>query len=144
MKKLLMLLSLTLAVSAFAAPQGDSEKSADMNITARVIDPLTVVAEPMEFGDIIKGSTATADADFTIKGEASQGITLTIDSIAKLTTTDGKELPISLSNVGNGVMSLNLDTDGNYVRNIIGTLNPTAATASGEYSGTITARVQYQ
>ncbi|MGL5989379.1 DUF4402 domain-containing protein [Cetobacterium sp.] len=144
MKKLLMLLSLTLAVSAFGAPQGDSQQSADMKITARVIDPLTVVAEPMQFGDIIKGTTANADSTFTIKGEPSQGITLTIDGINELSNANGDKLAIVLKGFVNGTVKTTLANDGNLVKKIEGSLTPDLNTVSGEYSGTLTARVQYQ
>ncbi|MGL5051816.1 MAG: DUF4402 domain-containing protein [Fusobacteriaceae bacterium] len=142
MKKLLMLLSLTLAVSAFGAPQGDSQQSADMEITARVIDPLTVVAEPMQFGDIIKGTTAEALGTFTIKGEPNQSMKFTIDSTASLKGPDNNTLAISFDGLDDLPTSVN--ADGKIIHSIKGILTPNANTVSGEYSGTLTARVQYQ
>lgn len=64
MKKLLILLSLTTAITAFAdapttlpaskAPQGNTEKSATMNIKATVIRPLNInKTGDMDFGKVI-------------------------------------------------------------------------------------------
>lgn len=142
MKKLLTLLSLTLSMTAFAAPQGNVASNDSMKVTARVIAPLTVVAQQMEFGDIIQGSTAEAESIFTIKGEPQQKIDFTITGIDKLVGENGAILPIVLEGINNLPTSIN--ESGTIVQNIKGIVNPTKETTTGDYVGYITARVQYQ
>ena len=149
MKKLLILLSLTTAMTAFAdtpttlpaskGPQGNAEKSATMNINATVIRPLTVEAENMEFGRVIQGTEATATAKYTIKGEPNQAITITIDKPTELTNPTNKvNLPITLTHNEPNV----LDNSGDASFDINGSITPSNKHL-GAYTGTIVATVIY-
>ncbi|MGL4999847.1 MAG: DUF4402 domain-containing protein [Cetobacterium sp.] len=141
MKKLLMLLSLTLAVSAFGAPQGNSEQSATMNISATVIKPLTIEKiTDMEFGSIIQGSKANATSGYSIKGEAGQSIAITIDSSVLLTHETTK------SSIIVGIRTSpphSLDKNGNATLSVDGFLETTSNQEIGKYNGTLVAKVQY-
>lgn len=138
MKKLITLLSLTMAMAAFGAPQGDVEKTGDMNITATVIKPLTVTAQPMAFNKVIQGATATAKANFTIKGESRENITVTIPET--VTLTNGKN---SLNVAITRTIPTNLGDAGEVTVPVNGSIETSNSTATGEYSGTLIARVQY-
>lgn len=150
MKKLLILLSLTTAITAFAdtpttlpaskAPQGNTEKSATMNINAMVIQPLKVSAEEMEFERVIQGTTATATGKYTIKGEPGQGIKVSIVTPDSLIGTKGTQrLPINLEyTLPNAV-----DHSGDASFNINGSISPSNEHL-GSYTGEIKVSVQYQ
>ncbi len=140
MKKLLTLLSLTLSMTAFAAPQGNTEKSANMQVIARVIKPLTIDATAMEFGDIIQGTTTTATGTYTITGQPNETFVFTIDRITELKNGDNS-LAISLDGLDD--IPTTIPESGNLTHVLRGTLSPTSDTVPGIYTGTITARIQY-
>lgn len=142
MKKLLILLSLTTAMTAFGAPQGNSEDSATMNINATVIKPLTITAKDMKFGTVIQGTRATATGEYTIDGEPGEKFEVTLSDLQSLKRTGSDDtLDISFANF---VIPHNLDGSGKASFNMVGTISPTNETLTGEYTGSITARVQYQ
>ena len=142
MKKLLTLLSLTMAITAFGTPQGNTEKTDTMTITATVISPLTIEkTQDMDFGNIIQGTRATATSGYIITGEKGQPITVTIDDSVLLSNQKTKtslvvgietDLPQSLDNNGNANVS------------VLGSLNIPNDQQVGTYTGTLVARVQYQ
>ncbi|MEG0300877.1 DUF4402 domain-containing protein [Cetobacterium sp.] len=142
MKKLITLLSLTMAMTAFGAtttpPQGNTEKSGDMNITATVITPLRVNAEPMVFGKVIQGTKATANANFTITGEKGENITV---NIPETVTLESDENTLNVAIARN--IPTNLGTTGTITVPVNGSIETNSSTATGEYSGTLTARVTY-
>ena len=141
MKKLLTLLSLTMAMTAFGAtaPQGNEEKPATMQINATVIRPLTVVASNMEFGRVIQGAEANATGRYTITGEPGQNIEITIVKPTELTSSTNKvNLPITLTHNEPSVLS----PTGDASFDIIGNITPSNKHL-GNYSGTITATVVY-
>lgn len=146
MKKLIALLSLTMAMTAFGAPQGDVEKTSDMRITATVITPLRVEAEAMKFNKVIKGANATAQAKFTITGEQGENIIVTIPNTATLTNTqdDTKTLNVTIAGGTDGQPTImNLD-DSKIELSMDGTIRTGEGTATGVYEGFLTAKVQYQ
>ncbi|MGL4672601.1 DUF4402 domain-containing protein [Cetobacterium sp.] len=141
MKKLLMLLSLTLATSTFASLQSNSEQSATMNINAIVIKPLTIekIAD-MEFGSIIQGNKANATSAYSIKGEAGQGITVTVDNSVLLQ----HENTNSTMTVGiRTAPPHSLNKDGNATLSVDGILETAQNQEVGKYTGTLVAKVQY-
>ncbi|MGL4671685.1 hypothetical protein [Cetobacterium sp.] len=144
MKKLLTLLSLTLSMTAFAAPQGNSEQSATMNINATVIKPLRIqVTQNMDFGTVIQGSSAEATGTYKITGEPGQGITINTTLPEGLTNNINKAiLPIAFNSITKNIEGLN--QNGEFYFNITGTIEPTEGTQIGNYTGEIIARVQYQ
>ncbi|MGL4538850.1 MAG: DUF4402 domain-containing protein [Cetobacterium sp.] len=140
MKKLLILLSLTTAMTAFGAPHGNSVESATMNINATVIRPLTVEAENMEFGRVIQGSEATATARYTITGEPGQPITIELSAPTELINkANNSKLPITLTYT----KPTQIANNGDASFDINGELTP-ETTHSGVYEGQVVARVQYQ
>ena len=140
MKKLLTLLSLTMAMTAFGAPQGNVETSHQMNINARVITPLTVNVTDMNFGNIIQNSNATANGTYTITGEPNQGIIFTLDKPEFLLSKgDSENLGIHLTHDD---LPTSVDPSGTTTINITGTLSPNS-THSGDYEGTIIGKIQY-
>ena len=139
MKKLLILLSLTTVMAAFGATLNDE---ATMNIKATVIKPLTITAKNMEFGTVIKGTSATATGQYTIDGEPGEKFEVTLSSLSSLKRTGSEDtLDISFDNF---VIPHNLDNTGKASFNMVGIINPTTETVTGVYTGSITARVQYQ
>lgn len=147
MKKLLGLTFVLTSMVALSAPQGSKDETATMNITATVIEPLTVEAQPMAFGRIIKGIEGKATSTFTITGEEGAQVNFMIPASTDLT-----------SKVGNKTMTVNFTTknDGNFKRN--GDGNGTLATGSnivtvtgtipntdqtGTFEGTLVATVRY-
>ncbi|MGL4671686.1 MAG: DUF4402 domain-containing protein [Cetobacterium sp.] len=144
MKKLLTLLSLTLSMTAFAAPQGNVEDKAEMKVIARVIKPLKVESTgDLDFGDIIQGASANASSGYEISGEVGQLITVTIDNNVTLTnksdSNDTIEVGIQYRDLPNAIAA-----SGTSLVAINGTLNTTSNQGLGVYEGTLTARVQYQ
>ncbi|MGL4987746.1 MAG: hypothetical protein ACRCZO_20340 [Cetobacterium sp.] len=146
MKKLLTLLSLALTVSAFGAPTGNKEESATMNVTATVIKPLTIkVTKDMAFGTIIQGTKADATGAYAVAGEPGATVDITTTLPKTLTNaTRSAGLDIDFEGLSEGKTSLTLNESGNLALNINGSINPTTDTPTGEYSGEIIARVQYQ
>ena len=140
MKKLLTLLSLTMAMTAFGTttPQGNEEKSATMNITATVIKPLTIEkTQDMTFGNIIQEKEAKATGRYRITGEPNQGITITVTPLQALTGANDS-LAIRLDST----LPTNIDESGDASFDIVGTITP-SSTNLGYYSGSITAKVVY-
>ncbi|WP_298065362.1 DUF4402 domain-containing protein [uncultured Cetobacterium sp.] len=142
MKKLLILLSLTTAITAFGAPHGNTEKAATMNVTATVIKPLTIVKTgDMDFGNIIQGTNTTADSGYTITGEKGQPIIITIDDSVSLSNAMSKTpLVVGIKTQ----LPNSLDKDGNAHVSVQGFLTVPNNQTVGTYTGTLTARVQYQ
>ncbi|MCQ9628454.1 DUF4402 domain-containing protein [Cetobacterium somerae] len=142
MKKLLILLSLTTAMTAFGAPHGNTEEAATMNVTATVIKPLTIVKTgDMDFGNIIQGTNTTTDSGYTITGEKGQPIIVTIDDSVLLSNEKAKtSLVVGIKTQ----LPKSLDTNGNANVSVQGFLNVPKEQHVGTYTGTLTARVQYQ
>ena len=132
MKKLLILLSLTTAMTAFGAPHGNTEEAATMNVTATVIKPLTIVKTgDMDFGNIIQGTNTTTDSGYTV----------TIDDSVLLSNEKAKtSLVVGIKTQ----LPKSLDTNGNANVSVQGFLNVPKEQHVGTYTGTLTARVQYQ
>ena len=141
MKKLITLLSLTMAMTAFGASQGNTENNENMTITAQVIQPLTVKADKnLDFGKIIQGNTATANSTFTITGEAKENITVIIPETVQLSNE------IAKSSLNVEIVSLlphNLGNSGSTIAGITGTIVTAADTPTGTYTGEFTAQVRY-
>ena len=131
-----------MAMTTFAAPHGNEEKSATMNITATVIKPLTIAKTgDMDFGNIIQGTTATADSGYTITGEKGQPIIVTIDNSVLLSNQKAKtSLAVGIKTQ----LPKSLDKDGNANVSVQGFLNVPKDQHVGTYTGTLVARVQYQ
>lgn len=142
MKKLLILLSLTTAMTAFGAPHGNTEEAATMNVTATVIKPLTIVKTgDMDFGNIIQGTNTTTDSGYTITGEKGQPIIVTIDDSVLLSNEKARtSLVVGIKTQ----LPKSLDTNGNANVSVQGFLNVPKEQHVGTYTGTLTARVQYQ
>lgn len=121
-------------------PQGNTEKSANMEVTARVIAPLTIDATAMEFGDIIQGAEATATGTYTITGQPGENFEFIITGITELTNGDNS-LAITLDGLDD--IPTTIPESGELIHTLKGTLNPTLTTVAGDYEGTITARIQY-
>ncbi|MEG0135555.1 MAG: DUF4402 domain-containing protein [Cetobacterium sp.] len=141
MKKLITLLSLTMAMTAFGvttAPQGNEEKTGDMNISAIIITPLTVRAGEMAFGRVIQGSEATATANFIIAGEKDENITVTIPETVTLTNGENT-LNVAIARD----IPTNLGTTGTITVPVNGSIVTSSSTTTGTYEGTLTATVRY-
>ncbi len=141
MKKLLILLSLTTAITTLGAPSGNSVNKGDMEITATVIKPLTVIATSMEFGQVIQGSKTTASSNYQITGEKGQPITIEIPNTVELASISGDTMvaTIEYRNLPNSI-----GESGSTNFNVYGDLKVASEQAVGNYTGTLTARVQYQ
>ena len=127
---------------AFATtPQGNTLKSTSMNVSARVIAPLTINATPMEFGDIIKGTEATAEGTYTITGENNQLFTFSITPITHL-TNGSHTLTIELDGIND--LPDRITNGDTLTHTLTGTLRPSETTVAGTYTGTITATIIYQ
>ncbi|MGL5314296.1 MAG: DUF4402 domain-containing protein [Peptostreptococcaceae bacterium] len=142
MKKLLTLLSLTLSMTAFAAPQGNDDVNGNMNVTARVIAPLTITQTgDLAFGNIIKGKSADATSSYSITGEGGAGINFTISETLELThdTRSNEKLIVQIT----PTIPTNLNDDGTASLGIAGVIDIPENQLSGSYSGTLVAAVRY-
>ncbi len=145
MKKLITLLSLTMAMTAFGAPQGNTDKEGKMNITAEVIQPLTVTADKdMDFGKVIQGNTATAESKFIITGESGENITVTIPEKVTLSNTKSNQNKLNVLITKRGLSTTNLGPSGSIEIPVYGLITPTKEnTPTGTYTGEFTAQVRY-
>ncbi|MGL5760985.1 MAG: DUF4402 domain-containing protein, partial [Cetobacterium sp.] len=112
------------------------------NIKATVIKPLTIIAKNMEFGTVIQGTKTTATGQYTIDGEPGEKFEVTLSNLSSL-KRNGSEDTLDIS-FNNFVIPHNLDNAGKASFDMVGTINPTTETVTGIYTGSITARVQYQ
>ena len=142
MKKLLILLSLTTAMTAFGiAPQGNTVEESNMDVTATVIKPLTVEATEMEFGRVIQGNNATASSNYKISGEKGELISVEIPSTVELTSTTGDKMTATIEYQN---LPTSIGANGSSIASVDGHLEVSSDQAVGTYTGTLTARVQYQ
>lgn len=141
MKKLLLLLSLTTAMTAFGAPQVNPKEEGKMDVTATVISPLTVIASKMEFGKIIQGSSAKASSEYQIKGETGELITVEIPDKVELTSNSGDKMTAKITYKN---LPTSIGDNGSSTAAIDGHLDITPDQPVGNYSGVLIARVQYQ
>jgi|GEM_PF-3466661 len=141
MKKLLILLSLTTAITTFGAPVGNTLNESNMDVTATVIKPLTVEATKMEFGKVIQGSNAIASSSYKISGEEGELISVEIPSSVELTSTTGDKMTATIEYRN---LPTSIGANGSTIAAVDGHLRVASDQAVGTYSGTLTARVQYQ
>ncbi|ERT67958.1 hypothetical protein HMPREF0202_02176 [Cetobacterium somerae ATCC BAA-474] len=101
MKKLLILLSLTTAMTAFG---NNNTNPANMNVSATIMETLTVrVDQPAEFGKIAKGTSGnTAIGRFSVKGQGNNQAKITISGL----TNNGK---LTLRNISGATISADVD-----------------------------------
>lgn len=101
MKKLLILLSLTTAMTAFGA---NSKETNTMNVSATIMETLTVrIDQHAEFGKIAKGTSGNiATGRFSVKGQGNNQAKITISGL----TNDGK---LTLRNISGATISADVD-----------------------------------
>ena len=101
MKKLLMLLSLTTAMTAFGS---SNPNSANMNVNATIMETLTVrIDQHAEFGKIAKGTSGNvATGKFSVKGQGNNQAKITISGL----TNNGK---LTLRNISGATISADVD-----------------------------------
>lgn len=138
----------------------NSAQSADMQITAKIIEPLTVVTSNMDFGTIVAGSTGnTALAPMTINHDPSERVVIVVDSQTKTTNginlvnTNGDLLPVQLSSIGDypvgnihwlgGEHTSFVGNNGQINLKFKGIINTALNQKSGLYSGNVTFKVRY-
>lgn len=149
MKKLLTLLSLTVAISAFGA---NNETS--MKINAVVLQPLNVSHNgDIDFGNVIQNTTATVDTPkvFTVNGSAGAHVTLTINhqpanSFTQTTIKDSNDnrITVFLDDARLSSKTSTLDDQGNLTFSFKPRIYVPENQAPGTYTGSLVARVQYQ
>ena len=118
---------------------------AEFNVRLKLIEPIQVeVNQHMSFGVIEKGTEKTAEATFTLKGEVGKNYNIVISENSELKHNENYEEKIPVS------LTLNKSSAGEIFSEetefkIIGTANyaQERELQSGEYSGTIVLRVNY-
>lgn len=161
MKKHILFLSLILSISSFSSANGadkNENSNEKMNITATVIEPLTVVSKgDINFGNILPGSVTSASSGYTITGEKDAKIEITFPGAHKYletetenafsmpltSTTTTDKLPFAF-NTGTVGKNVTLDSNGKTEIYIPTTVSPRDNQTRGIYSGTITLRAVYQ
>lgn len=113
-----------------------------LNITANIINNLTIENTNMEFNDIPLASDAVAFTDVDINGSSSTQDTVTISIPKTIQMRDGeKTMTLNLSSERKE--KLVLDEDGKGSVEIKGTLNAEDTTVIGDYTGTFDVTVKY-
>jgi len=113
-----------------------------LNITANIINNLTIENSNMEFNDIPLASDAVAFTDVDINGSSSTQDTVTISIPKTIQMRDGeKTMTLNLSSERKE--KLVLDEDGKGSVEIKGTLNAEDTTVIGDYTGTFDVTVKY-
>ncbi|MGL5594521.1 DUF4402 domain-containing protein [Cetobacterium sp.] len=151
MKKLLMFLSLTMAISAFGAD------TATMNINAVVLAPLNVTHDgDINFGNIIQNtSSQEITKNFTVTGTPGAHFDFTINdqplgsfANSELVHADGNsKMPFYTTNRTASAGDLNnpqISQDGNFKFTFTGRTQADQSQTPGSYTGSLVARVQYQ
>lgn len=113
-----------------------------LNITANLINNLTIENNNMEFNNIPLASDAVAFTDVDIDGSSSTQDTVTISIPKTIQMRDGeKTMTLNLSSEKKE--KLVLDEDGKGSIKIKGTLNAEDTTVIGDYTGTFDVTVKY-
>lgn len=161
MKKILIFsFLLTTSAISFSALENSAVEST-MNITATIIKPLTVQAEPLNFGRLIPGVFGQARSTFTLKGEKNSRVKITFENL----TSNGAtySTPISLGSKDNLMVNFNctptnnstryvtssdniipLDEKGELILNIAASTKPKVDQTPGQYTGQIRMRATYE
>ncbi|MBC2854088.1 hypothetical protein [Cetobacterium sp. 2G large] len=141
MKKLLILLSLTTAMTAFGAANV-IEESDTMKITAKIVKPLRVSSEAMALGTIVQGASASGQSTVTIEGDRGHGITVDLIKPTHLTSTNGDQLQIVLNT---NYIPTHIGEDEKTEFIVYGNISAesTATAPSGVYSGNLITSVRY-
>ncbi len=152
MKKTLLLTTL---LSSILFAQSNSEQTANMSISAQVIQPLKVeVTQNIDLGKIIAGTTSIAQGEFKITGEPESRYFAYIKELGP-TVGDG---PIELINEDNPTLKLPVHlwsdifpslgartlTDGENFNTIEVHANVPNGQPSGQYKSKITLVVRYE
>ncbi|MGO2118093.1 MAG: DUF4402 domain-containing protein [Fusobacterium sp.] len=113
-----------------------------LNITANIINNLTIENSNMEFNDIPLASDAIAFTHVDIDGSSSTQDTVTISIPKTIQMRDGnKTMTLNLSSERKEKLVLDEDGKGNV--KIKGTLNAEDTTVIGDYTGTFDVTVKY-
>ena len=113
-----------------------------LNITANIINNLTIENSNMEFNNIPLASDAIAFTDVDIDGSSSTQDTVTISIPKTIQMRDGnKTMTLNLSSERKEKLVLDEDGKGNV--KIKGTLNAEDTTVIGDYTGTFDVTVKY-
>lgn len=152
MKKLLILLSLTTAMTAFGAD------TATMSIGAKVLAPLNVTHDgDIDFGVVIQNtSSAEITKNFTVTGTPGEKFTFTLNdqplgnfANSELVHTNGTSkmhffTTNRLANDGSGnLANPQIAQDGTFKFTFTGRTQADGNQTPGQYTGSLTARVQY-
>jgi hypothetical protein len=172
------IIAAALLVSAAAAPAfaGPESASDTATATAKIIQPITVTKDrDMQFGTLVKprtgsgtvtvanngtrslgtgvaspaSSAAPTSAQFTIKGEGAQAMTVAVpasfdlvngaSSLTVTTSNDGSIAAAGTTKTLSGV----LGAEGSYVVQVGGAFDLASTTATGVYSGSFTVTAAY-
>ncbi|MGL4864744.1 hypothetical protein [Cetobacterium sp.] len=163
MKKVLTF-SFLFGILAYTSPAlEDSSVQGVMNVTAKVVKPLTVTADSdLDFGDILPGDFRAAYSSFTLHGEENLNVLVSFEGLESdgnsyylplKSKTNGKPLEIAFNctnNDGgfNGYLSpknnvVHLSEKGSRTLHIAASTKPDSS-HSGIYSGQIILRALYQ
>lgn len=120
----------------------DYSVEGSLNITANIINNLTIENNNMEFNNIPLASDAIAFTDVKIDGSSSTQDTVTISIPKTIQMRDGeKTMTLNLSSEKKE--KLVLDEDGKGSVKIKGTLYAEDTTVIGDYTGTFDVTVKY-
>lgn len=154
MKKYLLAALLLTSFSSFSNVQGPSAEGV-MNITAKVIKPLTVkTISDMNFGTLVSGTKGNISSmgEFLINGEGGENVNISVKEFAKgadngiilLKNKKGGTLLAKVSGEKNYLSSHTLRSDGVESVFLKSEMDIPKTQKSGLYSGIVTLNVRYE
>ncbi|MBC2851840.1 DUF4402 domain-containing protein [Cetobacterium sp. 8H] len=162
MKKNILFLFTLFAMTTFANEISSGNSEANMNVTATVIQPLTVISNgDLNFGKVLPGApSAGAFSSFSIEGHPDSNVKISFSGInragnysyysdLKSTSTDDTLLlAFNCSPTGGGYLptnpSITLDSSGKYTLNVSANVQSRPDQTPAKYTGTIKLRAIYE
>ncbi|MGL6119894.1 MAG: DUF4402 domain-containing protein [Fusobacteriaceae bacterium] len=142
MKKFIFLVFIIVFNMAFSFVDTDN---AEFKVRLKLIEPITIeVNEHMNFGLLKKGTENIGMAAFTVKGEVGKNFNVVISETSELVhkTNLDEKIPVALTLEGSNVEEI-LSEGTQFKIKGIAEYAQERQLQSGEYSGTIVVRVNY-
>ena len=153
-------MAMALTTAANELQNTNSEKTAEVKVTATVVQPLKIETKEVKFGKVAQGTDDNKPVDagyIKIEGQANEGvIVLFADGIKEEWQSDIKQVEVNLKS-GNEPTMLTYSpelkpelhqplalTDGANKMDLIGKLNVPKEAKPGNYEGTLKVKVRYE
>lgn len=161
MKKNILFLFTVFAMTIFANESSSGNSEANMNVTATIIQPLTVISNgDLDFGKMLPGTTNSAFSSFSIEGHLDSNVKISFSGIDRIgnysyysdlkstTTDDTLVLAFNCSPTGGGYLptnpSITLDSNGKYILNVSANVQSRPNQTPAKYTGAIKLRATYE